>query len=172
MTDWKLMKQFLLATTLALMLTVFSTGGHTQAAAQIWVERHHEAQSDENRPLAIAVDGNGNAIVTGSSTDTNFFHLKYWVTIAYSRAGVPLWTNRYHGPADFYDDQPNAVAVDAAGNAFVAGVAFGVEGNQDYVTIKYSNAGVGLWTNRYNGPGNGNDGANAVAVDGNGNVIV
>jgi hypothetical protein len=28
--------------------------------------------------------------------------------------GAPLWTNRYHGP-NFYDDQPNAVAVDAAG---------------------------------------------------------
>jgi hypothetical protein len=31
---------------------------------------------------------------------------------------------------------------------------------------------VPLWTNRYNGPGNGDDYAYAVGVDGNNNVIV
>ena len=166
------MKQILLATTLVLTLVVSSPFGRGQTAVEAWVQRHHEAESDDNRPLAIAVDSSGNAIVTGSSTDTNFFNFKHWVTIAYSSSGAPLWTNRYHGPVDFTDAQPNAVAVDAAGNAFVAGVSFEASGNQDYVTIKYSSAGVGLWTNRYNGPGNGNDGANAVAVDSSGNVIV
>ncbi len=167
------MKQILFATTLALALIVSLPFGRGQTAVEAWVQRHHEAESDENRPLAIALDSSGNAIVTGSSTDTNFFDLKHWVTIAYSSVGAPLWTNRYHGPGGFYDDQPNAVAVDAAGNAFVAGVAFGINGdNQDYVTIKYSTTGAALWTRRYNGPGNGNDGANALAVDGGDNVIV
>ena len=57
---------------------------------------------------------------------------------------------------------------------FVAGASdsssFGT--NHDYLTIKYSNTGVALWTNRYNGPGNGADGAHAVAVDSSGNVFV
>jgi hypothetical protein len=165
------MKQILRAMILALSLVVSSPFGHGQTAVEAWVQRHSEAGSLENLPRAIAVDSSGNAIVTGSSTDTNAFDLKHWVTIAYSSSGAPMWTNRYHGP-DFYDDQPNAVAVDAAGNAFVTGVSFGGGSGQDYVTIKYSSAGVALWTNRYNGPGNGNDGANAVVVDGSGNVIV
>ncbi len=42
----------------------------------------------------------------------------------------------------------------------------------DYATIKYSSAGVPLWTNRYNGPANREDYAYAVAVDGSNNVIV
>jgi hypothetical protein len=44
--------------------------------------------------------------------------------------------------------------------------------NPDYVTIAYSNRGVPLWTNRYNGALNGEDVAVAVAVDGCGNVVV
>jgi hypothetical protein len=166
------MRPILFPTTLALTLVISSPFGRGQTAVEAWVQRHSEAASLENLLRAMAVDSSGNAIVTGASTDTNAFDQKYWVTIAYSSSGAPLWTNRYHGPGGFYDDQPNAVAVDAAGNAFVTGVAFGIAGNQDYVTIKYSSAGVGLWTNRYNGPGNGNDGANAIAVDGSGNVIV
>ena len=166
------MKRILLATILGLTLIVAAPFGHAQTTVEAWVQRYHEAASSENRPLGIAVDSSGNAIVTGSSTDTNFFDLKHWVTIAYSSSGAALWTNRYHGPGGFYDDQPNSVAVDAAGNAFVAGVSFGADGNQDYVVIKYSSAGAELWTKRYNGPGNGNDGANAVAVDSGGNVVV
>jgi len=42
--------------------------------------------------------------------------------------------------------------VDASGNVFVSGSSSG-----DYATIAYSSAGVLLWTNRYNGPGNRND---------------
>src|SRR2546422_342511 len=79
-----------------------------------------------------------------------------YATIKYSSAGVPLWTNRYSGPG-FSADQAAAIAVDSSGNAFVTGSAAGSGGLPDYATIKYSNAGVPLWTNRYNGPFNGND---------------
>lgn len=165
------MKQIACATTLALTaLVVSSPFAPGQTAVEAWARRHSEAGALENSPRAVATDGSGKAIVTGFSIDTN--GLKYWVTIAYSSSGTPLWTNRYHGPVEFYDGQPNAVTVDAAGNVFVTGVSLGDGSGQDYVTIKYSSAGVGLWTNRYNGPGNGNDGANAVVVDGSGNVIV
>ncbi len=64
------------------------------------------------------------------------------------------------------------MAVDASGNVFVTGFSVGSGGNSDYETIAYSGAGVPLWTNRYNGPGNGSDYARAVAVDGSGNVFV
>ena len=63
---------------------------------------------------------------------------------------MPLWTNRYNGPANSYD-AATAVAVDASGNVFVTGV---MTAGIDYATIAYSGAGVPLWTNRYNGPGN------------------
>ncbi|HWX18995.1 MAG TPA: SBBP repeat-containing protein [Candidatus Binatia bacterium] len=48
----------------------------------------------------------------------------------------------------------------------------GINSNYDYVTIGYSSGGVPLWTSRYNGPGNGQDQAAAIAVDSRGSVFV
>jgi hypothetical protein len=91
---------------------------------------------------------------------------------AHAQGGVPLWTNRYDGPANDADPA-NAIAVDRSGNVFVTGSSFGVGTSSDYATIKYSNSGVPLWTNRYTGlPGIGNDEANAIALDSNGSVFV
>ena len=53
----------------------------------------------------------------------------------------------------------------------MTGTSPGVSGD-DYATIKYSSAGVGLWTNRYDGPIHGTDDAQALAIDGSGNVVV
>ena len=64
------------------------------------------------------------------------------------------------------------MAVDGSNNVIVTGYSDGGGYNYDYATIKYSSAGVPLWTNRYNGPGNGDDYGHAVAVDGSNNVIV
>ena len=79
--------------------------------------------------------------------------------------GVPFWTN-------INDIAVSGVAVDRSNNVIVTGSSYGMESVSDYTTIKYSGAGVPLWTNRYNGPGNNTDQAKAVAVDGGNNVIV
>src|SRR6185436_14555994 len=57
---------------------------------------------------------------------------------------------------------------DAAGNVIVVGSAHHTQtgSGSDILIIKYSGAGVPLWTNRYDGE------ARAAAVDGNGNVFV
>src|SRR5262245_25139869 len=85
---------------------------------------------------------------------------------AHSQIAVEAWVQRYQGPGNG-NNIGYAVAVDGSGNVFVTGEAAGTNGYSDYATIKYSSAGVALWTNRY-----GSGGASAIAVDGNGNVIV
>src|SRR5687767_6159138 len=78
-----------------------------------------------------------------------------------AQTATEAWVRRYNDPpagADNRGDRPYAIAVDhSSGNVLVAG-----EGNSDYATIAYSEAGTALWTNRYNGPGNSIDRAIAV----------
>jgi uncharacterized delta-60 repeat protein len=133
----------------------------------LWTNRYNGPGNGGDLAYAVAVDGSNNVIVTGYS-DGGGYNYDY-ATIKYSSAGVPLWTNRYNGPGNS-DDYAQAVAVDGNGDVIVTGYSSGSD--LDYATIKYSSDGAPLWTNRYNGPGNGTDYAFAVAVDGSNNVIV
>ncbi|HEY6169839.1 MAG TPA: SBBP repeat-containing protein, partial [Verrucomicrobiae bacterium] len=145
----------------------YATIAYSSAGVPLWTNRYTSPLGFYDEARAVAVDASGNVFVTGVSGGTYYDYL----TIKYSGAGVPLWTNRYNGPGD-YDDFAYAIAVDGSGNVFVTGYSFGNGSSADYATIKYSGAGVPLWTNRYNGPGNNVDAAYAIAVDGSGDVFV
>ena len=88
-----------------------------------------------------------------------------------AETGVQAWVRRYNNVTDSYD-RALKVVTDHAGNVIVAGFTYDGITGQDMLVIKYSSVGVPLWTNRYNGPANSDDQANAVAVDGSGNVFV
>lgn len=70
------------------------------------------------------------------------------------------------------DDMASSLAVDASGNVYVTGTSYSAGTYDDIVTIKYNSSGVQQWVQVYNGPGNGNDGASKVAIDGNGNAVI
>src|SRR5262249_46020130 len=77
------------------------------------------------------------------------------------------WVQRYGSEAGSADSA-SKVVTDAAGNVIVDGsTGHNQTGSgSDMLVIKYSGAGVALWTNRYNGWARG------VAVDSSGNVFV
>jgi hypothetical protein len=146
----------------------YLTVAYSNAGAPLWTNRFNGAGSGDDYAQAIAVGGNGDVFVTGRSFGGSSYD---YATVAYSGTGVPLWTNCCDGPGNG-DDSANAIAVDSSGNVFVTGAAADTGGYSDYATVAYSGAGVPLWTNCYNGPGNGYDWATAIAVDSSGGVFV
>ncbi|MBA2571095.1 MAG: hypothetical protein H0V04_07950, partial [Chloroflexi bacterium] len=86
------------------------------------------------------------------------------------------WSRIYNGPADGHDLNTR-VAVDAAGNVFVAGRSPTIPGdytdaNNDIAVVKYSPTGQRLWVRRWNGVGDGVDEVQDIGVDSKGNVII
>ena len=81
------------------------------------------------------------------------------------------WVARYSGPSSF-GDEATALAIDNLGNIYVIGFGYVSGPRNDYVTIKYDSNGDTVWVRRYNGTGNDQDQALAIAVDISGNVYV
>jgi uncharacterized delta-60 repeat protein len=116
---------------------------------------------------AIAVDGDGNSYVTGTSYDGAY---RDYATLKYNFWGELQWAERYGGA---YGDAPTSLAVDANQNVYVTGYIIGTAFKRDYATVKYNSAGIFQWDAIYNNAGvNGPDKANSIAVDGSGNVYV
>src|SRR5437867_9810151 len=88
-----------------------------------------------------------------------------------AQSAVESWVRRYSHAADS-SDEAQKIVTDAAGNVVVLGYTDDNISGKDFLIIKYSGAGVPLWTNRYDGPSSLDDYAAAVAVDGSGNVFV
>lgn len=138
--------------------------------SQLWVQRHNGASNGADevaKARTLAVDGSNNVIVLGSSW--NGANMDYAV-VKYSPDGARLWEQRYNGTGNG-DDIARAIAVDKNGHVIITGKSSNGS-NDDYVTIKYAPDGTRLWVQRYNGPANGSEWVNGLAVDGGGNVIV
>ena len=134
--------------------------------ALLWERRGGNGEPDGS---SLAVDANGNVVVSGSFFDgITFYYNSY--TAKYAAAdGAILWERSNNGSEDYYL-LAQAAAVDAGGNVLVAGLS-GSGG--DFYTAKYAAAtGALLWEKSYNGPVDGEDFAQAVAVDASGNVVV
>jgi hypothetical protein len=132
--------------------------------------------ADKDWALGLAVDGSGNAYMTG-----------------YTYGNMPGWTNQ--GEADIFVakfdtagtrqwvaqlgtagmDEGNGVAVDGTGNIYVTGFTEGSldgtnVGGSDIFLAKYDTSGNQLWVKQLGSPGT--DWAWAVAVDGSGNPYI
>jgi hypothetical protein len=102
----------------------------------------------------VAVDASDNIVVVGYTIGTGG-SFDVWLRKLDS-SGATLWTRTHDGAAGG-DDFGYGVAVDAAGNVFAAGAESTAAGDLDAWVRKYDAGGNTLWTQTYDGPGNGDD---------------
>lgn len=128
-----------------------------------WSARYRAQGSGQNYPSALAIDGHGNVIVTGSAYG---WEESFITTVKYNRDGAQMWVARIPISSSF-NDEPRAIALDAAGNIYITG---GIGG--ECFTVRYSGDGVEEWSSRYKTAPNSSSWGSAIALDGQGNVVV
>jgi hypothetical protein len=124
---------------------VFSTFKYDRITGhEIWHKKYGAGESEGGDTFndianAIAVDDDGNVIVTGTArlkTDGS----TEWATIKYRKSdGKTVWDKRFNNkefiPSDIFDDDQDAafaVAVDAANNVYVTGYSTGERNRQRF----------------------------------------
>src|SRR2546427_3951695 len=129
----------------------------------------------EDTAFALAIDDLGNIYVTGFSSKSNTGG--DYAAVKYGPSGNQIWAARYNGPSD-NPDMATAIALDGLGNVYVTGYSYlysnvnneVIHADNDYLTVKFDNAGNLLWAVRFDT--GTNDFAYALAVDQSGNAYV
>lgn len=153
--------------------TDYVTIKYDASGNELWTAHYDGWNAEGDEANAIAIDGDGNVYVTGTSTgngtDTDY------ATIKYDTDGNEHWVARNNGPGS-NNDSARDLTVDSEGNVYVTGSMFMggsyPDYDHDYGTIKYDAHGNELWTAFYSGPGSGRDNATTLAIDGDGNLCV
>ena len=147
---------------------IYTAKYDSMTGAIAWAKIYDFSPTLSDSGIALALDSQGNVIVTGASNNASSNNDV--ITIKYAAGdGALLWERRYNNGGT---DVGRAVGVDAAGDVFVAGYAANAA-TDDFYTAKYAGAdGAVLWERLYHSGGNSEDRAVALAVDELGNVVV
>ncbi len=135
-----------------------------------WVARYGGSTNYYSSPTDMFVDNEGNVYVTGSTSAMPSGVNYDYATVKFDANGQILWSARYDGPANSFDEARH-LSVDAAGNVYVTGISRGNGSGSDFATIKYNSAGIQQWVARYNSHDQ-NDSGTGIVTDGGGNVYV
>jgi uncharacterized delta-60 repeat protein len=139
------------------------------ADKDLWTQTHEGGAGSDDAAYGIASDSAGNVLVAGyvEETDTN---ADIWVR-KYDPDGTEIWTVTHDGGISA-DDRAFDIAVGADDGPVVVGRTQMAEGNADVWVHMLDASGVEVWTQTFDDPAGGDDQANGVAIDGDGNILV
>lgn len=143
-----------------------------------WARTYDGGQPQDNG-RDVAVDGAGNAFVTGESQGELLFGTRSLdlVTIKYDAAGNEAWVRRLDATdTGRYGTLVGlGIAVIGAGDVVVAGFVSGnASHDPDLVVVRYDADGNVVWLRYFNGPASNADEAShsSIAVDPAGDIVV
>lgn len=150
------------------MVTIMYNPGGVQQ----WADSYDGPGSANDVGVDIVNDGAGNTYVVGTSdTIYNSAPNNDIVLLKYNNAGTLQWRRVYWSPTYSYDIA-RKMCLDRNGNILICGYGGLVNQGNNYYTIKYSPAGVCLWSQFYNYATNTYEQPWGIVADSLGNVIV
>jgi hypothetical protein len=119
------------------------------AGETLWTRRYSGPAGGDDRASAVAVDGGGSVLVTGTAQfETGN---RDYATVKYDPGGTQMWVARYDGPAHALDEA-HAIAVDSGGSVYVTGDARIQQYVAGCLTIKYNSNADTVWAATYPAP--------------------
>lgn len=152
--------------TIILFLILITTSVFSQISQQ-WASRYNAFESSNENLYDMKYDGAGNIYLCGASD--SIATLSDAIVLKYNSNGVLLWSSRYNGPVNGYDNA-FSIALDNSGNVYFTGSSQGSGTGNDIIIVKLNSAGVQQWAQRINGTANQSDFGISIAVDNTGNV--
>ena len=149
-----------------LILLLLAAEAQAYAPGQLIFAKRIGSSTSPATSVAVAAAPNGATVIAGWKESSAVpagivtFVAKYTVT------GRRAWLKTYAA----IGSGAEAVACDRNGNVYVAATFY--RAHEDIGLLKYDAAGHLKWKRSYNGPAAGDDWAEAIAVDRNGNVLV
>lgn len=156
----------------------YVTGTSYDGSSYDWVTVKYDSDGNEiwnmtyggsglDQAAALAMDSNGDIVVTGSrfvsGSDWDIAVVKYDGT-----TGAELWSQIYTGSTNY--DQGKDITTDASNNVIVTGSYYFSGTDIDWIAIKYNSAGTFQW---WQGGGtSANDEGKVVQTDASGNIYV
>ncbi len=147
-----------------ILILKYSPNGDT-----IWTRNYQQQGYAHNDAYSIAVDSSNNIIIAGDCNIQPGYTVGDCLVLKYTASGNFSWATVYNTGGYNTNDFFYKVGVDRNGFIYATGKG-GVNG--DYLTIKYNSAGIQQWLRRYDGPGNGINGATSLAIDNQGSIYV
>ncbi len=137
----------------------------------LWSNIHNE--NHKNGELYfVQCDSAKNIYVNGQTDTLAFYNNPRIITIKYNTNGTQQWlkkeTNHTTTMSHFYGD----FKADASGNCYLTGFINKSSVDDDWLTVKYNNAGIKKWSKTFDDVYHGSDKPYGLAVDGKGNVFV
>ena len=137
---------------------------------QAWVRTYAHYGTGYDFARKLVLDAQENVYITGyaqvSSKNVD-------VTVKYDSSGTQLWARQDSFGGVTSIGYPTDLGIDNSGNPYIVARSRNSSGNYDYVVAKYNPTnGDTFWVRTYNGVGNYNDEARAIAFDASNNVYV
>ena len=134
----------------------------------IWSASYQGPPCDEF-VKSLQIDDSGNVYTSGYGWG-NESGLDY-LTLKYNSNGTQQWFKRFNGTSNDSDIALSS-SMDINSRLLVTGGSKGTSSGFDYLTVRYSGSSSQDLMLNYNGPGNGDDIANLVLTDDQGNIYV